>query len=98
MRRLSKRTREILENDPRMKRCALVGIIDHICSPKIDFHHNLKYQGRQSDLPNTIIAICSEIHRKADRKDVKEALNKIMYAQMTDEDFKQLPKYVPFRY
>ena len=98
MRKISNKTREILLNDPRMKRCALRGIIEHTCSPKIDWHHNLIYASKQSDIPNTIIGICSEIHRIADRKDIKQALNKIMYAQMTEEDFKLIPKYVPIKY
>jgi hypothetical protein len=92
MRRLSAKTKHILGNDPRMKKCALRGIIEHYCSRKIDWHHNLIYGGRQSDIPNTILGICSEVHQVADRSDVKQALNKIMYEQMTEEDFKQLPK------
>lgn len=77
-----------------MTKCALRGIIPHTCSSKIDWHHNLVYAGRQSDIPNTIIAICSEIHSKADRRDVKKALNEIMHNQMTTEDYKLIPKYV----
>lgn len=92
MRPISQKTRQILDNDPRMKRCALARKIPHTCSQKLDWHHALIYAGRQSDIPNTIIAICSEIHRVADRKDVKKLLNEIMFAQMTEEDFKKLPK------
>lgn len=92
MRAISKKTKNILLDSPRMKFCALRGIIPHTCSPKIEWHHNLIYAGRQSDIPATILGICSNIHEKANRKDVKAALDKIMFAQMSEEDFKKLPK------
>jgi hypothetical protein len=92
MRPISPKTRKILENDPRMTKCALKGKIDHICSRKIDWHHNLIYAGRQSDIPNTILGICSNIHALADRREVKKMLDEIMHAQMTEEDYKLLPK------
>lgn len=94
MRAISKKTRRKLEEDVRMKFCALRGIIPHECCPKIDWHHNLIYAGRQSDIPNTIIGICTNIHDKASRKDVKEALDRIMYSQMTEEDYKLLPRLI----
>lgn len=94
MRAISQKTKRILSDSPRMRFCALQGIISHACSMKIEWHHNLIYAGRQSDIPNTILGICSEIHEKANRKDVRDALNKIMYAQMTEEDFKKLPKLI----
>lgn len=92
MRRLSKETREILENEPRMKACALINHIPHICSKKIDWHHNLIYAGKQSDIPNTILGICSDMHEIADWKDVKEILDWIMLNQMTQDDFEQVSK------
>lgn len=92
MRAISQKTKKILSEDPRMRFCALQGIIPHACSQKIDWHHNLIYAGRQSDIPHTILGICSEVHKIADRSDVKKILNEIMYAQMTEEDFKLLPR------
>lgn len=92
MRPISQKTRRILENDPRMKRCALAGVIPHLCSAKLEWHHALIYAGRQSDIPSTIISLCSNIHEKANRKDVKAAIDKIMFAQMSEEDFKKVPK------
>lgn len=92
MRKLSKPTKEILESDPRMKVCALKYYIPHTCSQKIDWHHNLIYAGRQSNLPNTILGICSDIHREADKKEVREILDWIMLNQMTDADFEQVSR------
>lgn len=83
----------ILENDPRMKFCALKKYIPHLCSRKIEFHHNLIYQGRQSDIPNTIIALCSDIHAQEKRKDIKEVIDWIMINQMTEHDFSLIPKW-----
>ncbi len=68
----------VLQADPRMKVCALAPHIPHTCSKKIDWHHNLIYAGRQSDVPETIIAICSDIHEQANNKEVRELLDWIM--------------------
>lgn len=78
--------------DPRMKVCALAPHIPHSCSKKIDFHHNLIYAGKQSDLPNAIIAICSNIHDQANNKEIKEVLDWIMLNQMTPRDYEEVPK------
>ena len=92
MRKISKITISILEEDPRMKVCALAPHIPHTCSKKIDWHHNLIYAGKQSDIPETIIAICSEIHEQASNKQVKEILDWIMLNQMTPRNFEILSK------
>ena len=97
MRKISSATREQLENEPRMKVCALKGY-DHSCSQKIDYHHNLIYGGKQSDIPETIIAICSEAHKIADRKDVKERLEWIMLNQMSAEQIQSVSKAVDYAY
>lgn len=92
MRKLSKVTVTILEADPRMKVCCLSPHVPHTCSKKIDWHHNLIYAGKQSDIPNTILAVCSEAHDQANNKEVKEVLDWIMLNQMTERDFSLLPK------
>lgn len=81
-----------MDNAPRMKVCCLIKHIPHTCSPKIDWHHNLIYAGKQSDIPNTILAICSDMHIEADISDVKEILDWIMLNQMTEQDFSLVPK------
>ena len=97
MRKITKGVIRILENDPRMKKCALAPYIPHNCSPKIEWHHNLIYGGKQSNIPETILGICSEIHRIADRKDIKERLDWIMLNQMTMRQFESLNK-APLRH
>ena len=93
MRKITRRTLRVLEKDPRMKICALAPHIPHTCSKKIEYHHNLIYAGKQSDIPNTIIALCSDIHEQANNKTVKELLDWMMINQMTDRDFSLLPKW-----
>ncbi len=91
MRKISKKTLETLLGDDRMKRCCLFRLGD--CFGKIEFHHNLIYAGKQSDIPNTILPVCKAHHDKADKKEVKEILDWIMLNQMTERDFLSLPKY-----
>lgn len=92
MRKISKGTATILENDPRMKVCALKGIIPHVCSMKLDWHHNLIFGGRQSDIPETILAICDFIHDMARKTEVKERLDWIMLNLMSDEQIRSISK------
>jgi len=66
--------------------------IPHQCSKKIEWHHNLIYAGKQSDIPETIIAICSEIHQQADNKNIKEILDWVMLNQMNPSHFEMLPR------
>ncbi len=93
MRKISKKTLGVLLDDKRMKTCQLRRYIPHVCSQKIEFHHNLIYGGKQSDIPNTIIALCSDIHAQEKRKDIKEVLDWIMINQMTERDFSLIPKW-----
>lgn len=86
----------ILENDPRMKVCALRRFVPHVCSPKIDWHHNLIFAGKQSDIPETIIALCDWIHDIEKKPEIKELLNWIMLNQMSDDQVKSISKAVNY--
>lgn len=81
---------KILEEDPRMKVCCL----RHLggCNGRIEWHHNLIYAGRQCDMPNTILGVCSEHHEMARNKEIKEQLDQIMLNQMTDRDYDLVSK------
>ncbi len=98
MRKLSSETQKKLAHSERMKHCQLAPYIPHDCSKKIDWHHNLIFASKQSDIPETIIAICSEIHDKANRKDVKERLDWIMLNQMSDAQVRNIGKAINYGY
>ena len=88
----------VLENSPRMKFCSLKPYIPHICSQKIEWHHNLIFGGRQSDIPETIISICEVIHNQARNSEVKERLDWIMLNQMKPEDIKAISKATNYNF
>lgn len=75
----------ILENEPRMKTCCLSYLGG--CDGKIDWHHNLIFGGRQSDVPETILGVCQAHHRQADKKEIKEQLDWIMLSLFNPRHF-----------
>lgn len=92
MRKITKGVLNTLLEDERTKKCCLAEHIPHVCSPKIEFHHNLIYAGRQVNLANAILPLCSNAHKIADRKDVKEVLDWIMLNLMTDREVRSFSK------
>ena len=58
----------------------------------IQFHHNLIFEGRQSDCPSTILSLCKKCHDK--EKTIKDDLDRIMLNQMSDEEIKTFSKVV----
>ncbi len=93
MRKLSPETREILSNDEFMKTCCLK---DETCGGRIEWHHNGKFGGRQTDIPSTILPLCHDHHRIADYKLIKEILNHIMLNRMSDAEIKSISKAVDY--
>lgn len=80
MRPIPLKIRQQLSDDIFMKKCCICGST----GVKIDFHHNLIYQGRQQDDPKAILPLCELCHRHANDKDVKERLDKIMFERGLD--------------
>jgi hypothetical protein len=74
MRPIPLKIRQQLSDDVFMKKCCLCGIGNNI-----QFHHNLIYQGRQQNDAKSILPLCETCHRSANKKDVKEKLDKIMF-------------------
>lgn len=64
---------KVLEADERMKKCCLSYLGD--CKGKIEWHHNLIYAGKQSDVPETILGVCKKHHDQANDKIMKERLD-----------------------
>lgn len=80
MRPIPLKIRQQLSDDLFMKKCCLCGST----GVKIDFHHNLIYQGRQQNDHKSILPLCEPCHRNANNKEVKEKLDKIMFDRGLD--------------
>lgn len=89
MRKISSKTKQILLSGNKMNRCCLEGTD---CQGKIEWHHNLIYAGKQSDISETILPLCHFHHRYADQTDIKEELDWIMLNQMSDEQITSISK------
>ena len=92
MRPIPKEVRDQLASDPRMTKCALCGTR----GLKLEWHHNLTEKGRQSDRPETILALCKLCHDNARDSDVKERLDLIMLRMMTPETISEISKAVDY--
>lgn len=80
MRPIPLKIRQQLADDIFMKKCCLCGAT----GVKIDFHHNLIYQGRQQNDPKSILPLCELCHRSANNKEIKERLDRIMFQRGLD--------------
>lgn len=94
MRPIPPKTKEELANDPYMKKCCLCGS----SSGKIDWHHNLIFKSRQSDIKETILPLCQDCHDKARTKVVKDKLDLIMLNRMTDEQITSISKAINYHH
>lgn len=93
MRKIPPKTRKELSTDKFMKTCCL---LDENCEGRIEFHHNLIYGGKQSDIKETILPLCHAHHMKADYKAVKEKLNWIMLNRMDVLDLIEISKAIDY--
>jgi len=97
MRPIPKKTREELGNDKFMKTCCLWSHqIIGWCKGRIEFHHNLIYGGKQSNIKETILPLCKHHHSIADYKQVKEFLNWIMLNRMKPIDILNISKAIDY--
>jgi len=87
--------RKELEQDPFYKTCCLTGRTDG----KIEKHHNLIFAGKQVQKKFAILPVHNDLHqyhRKITSR-VKELLNRIMVARMTEEELDYYSKAVDLR-
>lgn len=92
MRPIPQKVKELLESDPFMKCCCLCGIDNK--KTKIEWHHNLIYAGRQSDIPETILPLCKTHHDQANNEEVRERLDLIMLKRMSVEQISSISKAI----
>jgi hypothetical protein len=89
---------ETLSKDKRMISCCLMTKKDCRCKGRIEWHHNLIFGGKQSDIPETILPLCKNFHhRYAEQMDIKEKLDWIMLNQMSDEQIESISKAVNYQ-
>ena len=93
MRPIPEKVKEQLSNDTFMKKCCFCGT----ARLRIEWHHNLIYQGRQSDIPESILPLCSFCHAIADDSGVKEKLDLIMLKRMGTEQIKSISKAINYK-
>lgn len=93
MRPIPEKVKEQLSNDTFMKRCCLCGTT----RLRIQWHHNLILASRQSDIPETILPLCSFCHAIADHTENKERLDLIMLKRMNEEQIRSISKAIPYK-
>lgn len=86
MRKISPETLHKLFQKPH--KCQVCGATER----KLDYHHNLIYQGRQVDSPNTILIACRKCHDKANEIEMREKMDRIMLNQMTEDELERYSK------
>lgn len=94
MNNLPARLRKDLANDPSYKKCCF--IFEHLCSGKIEWHHNLIFGGRQVQDKRFIMPICQNIHDKARNTLIKELLDLIMLDNLSYDELKEISKGVNY--
>ena len=95
MRKIQEKVKQEILRDNFYKKCCLCGKTHG----KIEWHHNLIYAERQSNIKETILPLCQECHEKARNSTIKEKLDFIMLNRMPDEqvesiNYQQRKKYL----
>ena len=88
MKPIPKRMRQEMEDDPFYRRCCITKTPKNV--RKVDWHHNMTWQGSQLNEKFAILPVVRWLHDIARRKDVSEILDWVMLNRATDE---QLEKY-----
>lgn len=82
---IPKKLRAQLANDPFYRRCCITG---EAAKPwdRVQWHHNMTFAGRQVQARFAILPVLESVHRKANKKSVREKLDWIMLNRMSTED------------
>lgn len=94
MRPIPPEVKEQLSNDTFMKKCCLCGTT----RLRIQWHHALIVAGRQSDIAESILPLCSFCHAIADHTENKERLDLIMLKRMSAEQIKSISKAINYKH
>jgi hypothetical protein len=95
MRKIPEKQRATMAQDAFYKRCCYPW--SHNCGGKIEFHHNLIFGGRQSNIMETILPVCQNIHDQARNTEVKEKMDLIMLRRMTPAQILSISKAINYK-
>ena len=83
--------RQQLSEDPTYSYCCLTGVQSSPADP-VEWHHNLKFAGKNAQARFCILPILRSIHLKADIREVREKLNWVMWSRATAEEIAEFSK------
>lgn len=83
--------RQQLSEDPTYSFCCLTGVQSSPADP-VEWHHNLKFAGKNAQARFCILPILRSIHLKADTREVREKLNWVMWSRATAEEIAEFSK------
>ena len=94
---ISQKIREEIDNEPFYRNCCLRFENFGYCEGRVEIHHNLIYAGKRSDEKWTLLPLCKKHHDMEKKKEVKEALNKVMVGLATPEELEAVSKVVNYK-
>lgn len=93
MRPIPLKMRAELEEEPRMKRCALVGLEFGSCDGRVEWDHQWIYAGKQINEKWALLGVCSKHHYdKNGNQLLKESLARKSLNLATEEDLQKYPR------
>ena len=93
MRPIPPALRGLLEQDPRMKRCAVAGKGFGACEGRIEWDHSWVYAGQQINEDWAIIGVCHKHHAaKNGNPKLNNEVKRVSLRLATDDDLAMYPK------
>lgn len=83
-----------MASDAFYERCCVTGVL--ATEQKVEWHHNLIYQGRQVQEKWAILPILYTIHEKANNRKVRQVLDWIMLNRATEEELRAHSKVINY--
>lgn len=90
---IPKQLREDLSKDPEYTYCCVTGEVGTSSDP-IEWHHNLRFAGKNVQRRFCILPILRSVHYKADTHETRERLNWIMWNRASVEELQEFDKAI----
>lgn len=90
---IPKKLRDELARDPEYGYCCVTGEVGTYDDP-IEWHHNLRFAGKNVQRRFCILPIKQSIHHKAENHEVRERLNWIMWNRASAEELREFDKAI----
>jgi len=94
VRKISEELKQELGNDVYYTKCCISYLGG--CSGRIEWHHNLIYQGRQENARFCILPVCHAHHEIEKRKDIGQQLDWVMLNRISDNELQKYCKAVNY--